>query len=253
MGLFSKLIDKRLAAYQQELIETHYREVDNMYRQIRGWRHDYRNHIQTMKAYAAAGDWEAIRTYLDLLDEDSIAQAAGTARALGQVHLVIVASGVLHDARGLFPEKHWGALNAQNLAYLFAVNAIGPALVAKHFLPLVPRNERSVFAALSARVGSIEDNRTGGWYGYRASKAALNMLIRTLSIELERRAPQALCIGLHPGTVDTALSHPFQAGVSPDRLFSPDKAAEHLLRVIEGAAVEDNGRLLAWDGQRVPA
>ena len=188
---------------------------------------------------------------LDLLDEGSIETAAAQAAGLGSVRLVLVATGVLHAA-GLRPEKRWDALDAQALAHAFAVNSIGPALVAKHFLPLLPRAGRSVFAALSARVGSIEDNRSGGWYAYRASKAALNMLIRTLAVELARRAPEAVCAGLHPGTVDTALSRPFQGNVASHRLFSPAQAAGHLLQVIEGLRPADSGGLFAWDGTRIP-
>jgi NAD(P)-dependent dehydrogenase (short-subunit alcohol dehydrogenase family) len=168
------------------------------------------------------------------------------------VRLVIVATGMLHGD-GVRPEKHWGALKGETLAQLFAVNSIGPALVAKHFLPLLPRAGRSVFAAISARVGSIEDNRLGGWHAYRASKAALNMLLRNFAIELARRAPEAVCIGLHPGTVDTPLSEPFQGNVAPGKLFSPSESAAHLLRVIDRVGTADSGRVFAWDGSPVPA
>lgn len=190
--------------------------------------------------------------FIDLVDESSIAAGAAQAQALGTVRLVIVASGLLHD-EGAQPEKNWGALQGETLARLFAVNAIGPALVAKHFLPLLPRAGRSVFAAISARVGSIEDNRRGGWYSYRASKAALNMLLKTLAIELARRAPGAICVGLHPGTVDTDLSKPFQANVAPDRLFTPTQSASHLLSVMDRVTPADSGSVLAWDGSRIPA
>lgn len=188
---------------------------------------------------------------IDLTDDASIAQAAASV-AQTPPRLVIVASGRLHGD-GLRPEKHWGALDAAALAQAFTINTIGPALVAKHFLPLLPRQDKAVFAALSARVGSIGDNRAGGWYAYRASKAALNMMIRTLAIELARRAPQASCIGLHPGTVDTALSQPFQAGVPAGKLFSPAQSAGYLLQVIERTGPADSGNVFAWDGQRVPA
>ena len=147
---------------------------------------------------------------IDLLDEASIAAAA--ARIGPPVQLVIVATGLLHAA-GMAPEKTYRALDPDAMLAAFRVNAIGPALVAKHFLPLLPTRGRGVFAALSARVGSIGDNRTGGWHAYRASKAALNMLIRNLAIETGRRNPETICVGLHPGTVDTALSRPFQRGV----------------------------------------
>lgn len=189
---------------------------------------------------------------IDITDEASIADAAARARELGEVRLVVVASGILHDDR-MQPEKNWGSLDAATLTRVFAVNTFGPALVAKHFLPLLPPKGRSVFAALSARVGSIEDNRLGGWYAYRASKAALNMLLKTLAIELTRRAPEALCIGLHPGTVDTPLSKPFQANVASEKLFAPERSAEYLLRVIDQATLADSGHVLAWDGTRVPA
>ena len=189
--------------------------------------------------------------HLELTDPASIIAAARQASALGEVRLVIVATGLLHGP-GVSPEKHWGAIDPQAMATLFAVNCTGPALVARHFLPLLPRRGRSVFAAVSARVGSISDNRLGGWYGYRAAKAALNMTLKGLSIELARRAPEALCIGLHPGTVDTALSRPFQGGVAPGRLFTPDDSATRLLAVIASASPERSGSVLAWDGSVVP-
>jgi NAD(P)-dependent dehydrogenase (short-subunit alcohol dehydrogenase family) len=197
-------------------------------------------------------DPRIVRSRIDVTDEASIAAAAQDARALGEVRLVIVASGLLHGD-GVRPERHWSELDGATLARVFAVNSIGPALVAKHFLPLLPRAGRSVFAAISARVGSIEDNRLGGWYAYRASKAALNMLLKCFAIELKRRAPEAVCIGLHPGTVDTPLSKPFQGNVPPGRLFSPSESAAHLLRVIDRVGTADSGRVLAWDGSPVPA
>lgn len=190
---------------------------------------------------------------IELTDETTIAAAAECASTIGTVRTVIVATGMLHQDPGVVPEKSWGALTAKAMTRAFAVNSIGPVLVAKHFLPLLPREGRSVFAALSARVGSIEDNRLGGWYSYRASKAALNMLLKTLAIELSRRAPDAVCIGLHPGTVATPLSQPFLKNVAAGRLFTPAQAAEHLLKVIETVTPADSGHVLAWDGSRIPA
>jgi len=168
------------------------------------------------------------------------------------VRLVLVATGILH-APGVRPEKCWAALDAAALARVYTVNAIGPALIGKHFLTLLPAQGRSVIAALSARVGSIDDNRLGGWHAYRASKAALNMLLKNFAIELARRAPEALCVGLHPGTVDSALSKPFQANVPASRLFTPAVSATHLLQVLERLTPADSGGVYAWDGQRVPA
>jgi NAD(P)-dependent dehydrogenase (short-subunit alcohol dehydrogenase family) len=188
---------------------------------------------------------------LELTDEDSIAAAAAATGGHGPLDLVIVASGRLHGA-SLQPEKRWEQLSAAALGELFAVNATGPALCAKHFLPLLRPDAKAVFAAVSARVGSIGDNRAGGWYAYRASKAALNMLLKTLALELARRRPRALCLGLHPGTVDTVLSRPFQRAVPDGRLFTPAVSAAHLLDVIDRAGPADNGSVLAWDGSLVP-
>jgi NAD(P)-dependent dehydrogenase (short-subunit alcohol dehydrogenase family) len=194
---------------------------------------------------------KVIRQAIDLEDEASIAEAARVAATPGELDLVIVATGVLHD-RDLAPEKSWRALDGGALARSLRINAIGPALVAKHFLPLLARDRKSAFAALSARVGSIGDNQLGGWYAYRASKAALNQLIRTLAIELARRNPKAVCVGLHPGTVDTTLSAPFQSGVAEGKLFTPTFAAASLLAVLDDLGPEDSGRLFAWDGEAIP-
>jgi NAD(P)-dependent dehydrogenase (short-subunit alcohol dehydrogenase family) len=188
---------------------------------------------------------------MDLEDEETIATAAETAREASGAQIVIVTAGLLHDG-AIQPEKSWRALDADQLARSFQINTIGPALVAKHFLPLFPRDGRAIFAALSARVGSIGDNRIGGWYGYRASKAALNMILRNLAIELGRKRKQAICVGLHPGTVDTGLSKPFQSHTPPEKLFSPDYAATRLLTVLDGLDPSDSGGVFAWDGQRVP-
>jgi len=144
-------------------------------------------------------------------------------------------------------------LTAEHLMRDYRLNAIGPALVAKHLLPLMPRQDRSVFGALSARVGSIGDNRLGGWHAYRASKAALNMLIRNLAIEHGRTHKAGIVVGLHPGTVATDLSAPFQAGVAPEKLFTPEHSASALLSVVEGLTPGDSGGVFSWDGQRIPA
>ena len=185
--------------------------------------------------------------FINIEDEASIAAAAQRLSASGPFDLIIVATGLLQGA-GVTPEKRWSELSAEALAKSFAVNAAGPVLVAKHFLPLLPRKGRAGFAALSARVGSIGDNALGGWYSYRASKAALNMLIKTLSIELVRQRPEAFCAALHPGTVDTGLSQPFQRGVAAENLFTPDFAAQRLLDVLDGLGPSDSGRCFAWDG-----
>lgn len=187
---------------------------------------------------------------IDITDEASIADAAAIVANGAAPDLVLVATGLLHDgARG--PERATKELDAAWLARNFAVNAIGPALVAKHFLPLMPKSGRTVFAALSARVGSISDNRLGGWHGYRASKAALNQLIRTIAIEERRRNSSSIVVALHPGTVDTALSKPFQGNVAPGHLFDAGRAAVQLLDVLDGLRPPDSGKLFAWDGVEV--
>jgi NAD(P)-dependent dehydrogenase (short-subunit alcohol dehydrogenase family) len=189
--------------------------------------------------------------HLDLLDEASIAAAAAFVATGPAPTLVIVATGLLHDdAHG--PEKAMRELDPGWLARTFAVNAVGPALVAKHFLPVMPKNGRNVAAFLSARVGSISDNKLGGWYGYRASKAALNQIVRTLAIEEKRRNDRAILVALHPGTVDTELSKPFQGNVQAGRLFTPERAALQLLDLIEELKVPDSGKLFDFEGKEVP-
>lgn len=187
---------------------------------------------------------------LDLEDEASMASAAARIAEGPPPMLVIVATGVLHD--GFEPERTYRALSADHLLRDYRINTVGPALVAKHLLPLMPRDRRVVFAALSARVGSIGDNRLGGWHSYRASKAALSMILRNLAIELGRTHPRAVVAGLHPGTVATDLSAPFQKGVTADKLFTPGHAAERLLSVIASLTPADSGGVFAWDGQRIP-
>lgn len=190
---------------------------------------------------------------IDFDDEKTIAAASAlAARHASGIDLVLVATGLLHEADGIRPEKTWRSLTPHALARVFQVNAIGPALMAKHFLPMLAPDRKAVFCALSARVGSIGDNRLGGWHAYRASKAALNMLIKTFSIELARRHPGAVCIGLHPGTVETGLSAPFRSGIRPEKLFTPSCAAIHLLEVIDQINPADSGRQFAWDGQVIP-
>jgi NAD(P)-dependent dehydrogenase (short-subunit alcohol dehydrogenase family) len=183
----------------------------------------------------------------DILQENSLAAAAEQLAGFGTPRRIVVATGRLHA-----PEKSMRALSLDGMAQAFAVNAAGPALVAKHFLPLTPRTEPSLFAAISARVGSIGDNQLGGWYAYRASKAALNMLIRTLAIEHRRTRPLSLCVALHPGSVDTNLSAPFHSGVPQGKLFTPERSAEALASVMDRLEPADNGGFFAWDGTRIP-
>ncbi len=187
---------------------------------------------------------------LELGDEASIAAAAQYLGGLdAPLRLVIDATGFLHD-RGFAPEKSWRQLDPNHMAKAFAINAIGPALLMKHLLPLLPREGKAVFATLSAKVGSIGDNRLGGWYSYRASKAALNQFVRTAAVELARGKPQAICIALHPGTVDTALSAPFaKAGLT---VQPPGQAAARLLEVIDGLGADASGGFFDYRGTALP-
>ncbi|MCR9095761.1 MAG: SDR family oxidoreductase [bacterium] len=191
---------------------------------------------------------------LDVRDEASIALAASTLtdRGIERLHTLVNCAGVLHEGAALGPEKRLEAIDPDRLRTVFEVNAFGPILVAKHLLPKLRHDERAVIANLSARVGSIEDNRLGGWYAYRASKSAQNMFTRTLAIELRRRATNVICLALHPGTVDTDLSRPFQGGVPPEKRFAPERAAAQLLAVMDGATPEDSGGFFAWDGAPIP-
>ena len=191
---------------------------------------------------------------VDYYNESSIAAAAhGVANICAdtnlELRLLIVASGFLHGEHGV-PERSWTQLDAGYLSHVFTINAIGPALVMKYFLPLLPKQGRCVASFISAKVGSIGDNALGGWYGYRASKAALNQLVKTASVELSRRNKEAVCLALHPGTVATALSQPFsKAGLT---VRPPDEAARDLLNVLTTVDAADTGRLMDYRGQKLP-
>ncbi len=166
--------------------------------------------------------------------------------------IVVVATGLLHD-ENVSPEKSIRDLSIDTFHEVFMVNTYGPALIAKHFLPRLRRDRKSVFACLSARVGSISDNRLGGWYAYRASKAALNMLLKNAAIETAWRYKKACIIGLHPGTVNTSLSKPFQRQVKEGKLFTPEYSSACLLKVIDDVMPDQSGKVFAWDGKEVPA
>jgi NAD(P)-dependent dehydrogenase (short-subunit alcohol dehydrogenase family) len=186
--------------------------------------------------------------FIDVIEEESIRAAAEAASGDSPLDLVIVASGILHRDSELQPEKSMRSLDPNALCEVFRINAFGPAIAAKHFLPRLRTGHKTVFAALSARVGSISDNRLGGWASYRASKAALNMLLKTLAIEHARRWPDSVVVALHPGTVDTALSKPFSSRVPAERLFTPSQSARYLLGVIDDLTPAETGCFFAWDG-----
>ena len=187
---------------------------------------------------------------LDLTDETTIIRAAADVQATGlPLRLVFNAAGMLHDG-DLAPEKSWREIDPMHLQRSFAVNAIGPMLLMKHLLPLLAADGKTMFATLSAKVGSIGDNNLGGWYAYRASKAALNQFVKTAAIELKRKRPQAICIALHPGTVDTGLSSPFsKSGLD---VQTPKAAGAQLLAAIDALTPDQSGGFVDRFGKRMP-
>ena len=187
---------------------------------------------------------------IDYQDEKSIAEAVETATKEKPLDLVIVANGILHDGK-LIPEKSLKDLSAENFNRVFEVNTITAALIAKYFLPKLNKQQESIFAVLSARVGSISDNQLGGWYAYRASKSALNMIIKNASIEVARSNKNAILVGLHPGTVDSNLSKPFQDNVPDGKLFKPEYSAEKLLGVLCKLTPKHTGKCFAWDFEEI--
>jgi NAD(P)-dependent dehydrogenase (short-subunit alcohol dehydrogenase family) len=189
---------------------------------------------------------------LDLTDETQIAAVVQAIQAdTSALHFVINCVGVLHDGT-MQPEKSLRQLNADQLLHYFQVNSIGAVLLAKHIQPLLKHRDRALLVTISAKVGSIGDNQLGGWYGYRASKAALNMFMRTVAIEYKRTCPRAIVVILHPGTTDTELSRPFQRNVPPEKLFSVERTVQQLLTVMDSLQETDSGDFFSWNGDRLP-
>jgi NAD(P)-dependent dehydrogenase (short-subunit alcohol dehydrogenase family) len=184
---------------------------------------------------------------LDLLSEASIANCAKAVAAQGPFHLVLDATGAL-TVNGRGPEKRLDELDAAHLLATLQLNAVGPGLLLKHFVPLLAPGQRVIWGKLSARVGSIEDNRKGGWYGYRAAKAALNMLLQTAAIEVARRRPLAVVAALQPGTVQSALSQPFVG----DDALRPDEAARRLLVALDALQPAGRAQFVDHQGQNIP-
>ncbi|MEE3003186.1 MAG: SDR family NAD(P)-dependent oxidoreductase [Pseudomonadota bacterium] len=187
---------------------------------------------------------------IDYEKEDSIAAAAEKVPDGHVIDAIIVATGMLHND-SISPEKSLKELNATNMHHLFAANTILPALIAKHFLGKLVLDRKSIFTAMSARVGSISDNSLGGWFSYRASKAALNMTIKNIAVEFCRFHKKAVIVGLHPGTVDSYLSEPYKKRIAADKLFSPDYAVDMLLDVLDKLCPEDSGWCYAYDGSKI--
>lgn len=188
----------------------------------------------------------------DVTEEEDIASIAAAIQAhTTSLELMVNCVGVLHK-EGVQPEKSLRQIETERLVEYFRVNSIPSVLLAKHLQPLLKKSDRSVFATISAKIGSIEDNRLGGWYGYRASKAALNMFLKNVAIEYSRKNPQTTVVALHPGTTDTRLSQPFQRNVPPEKLFSVDRTVGQLLKIIYQLTEQDNGSFFSWDGTRLP-
>jgi NAD(P)-dependent dehydrogenase (short-subunit alcohol dehydrogenase family) len=188
---------------------------------------------------------------IDYTDEKTIENAAKEAAKKDRFDFIIITTGILKIEPDIEPEKSLKDLSAHKFEAIFAANTIFPALIAKHFLSHLNKENRAVFAVLSARVGSISDNRLGGWYAYRSSKTALNMIVKNASIEIGRRSPHAIIVSLHPGTVDSNLSKTFQSQVSKDKLFTSEYSAKKLIDVVNQLTPSDSGKCFAWDGQEI--
>lgn len=187
---------------------------------------------------------------IDYTSESSFEEAASQASQEKPLDLVVVANGLLHEGT-ITPEKSLRDLSAEKFYRLYEANTVVPALMAKYFLPVLNRDRRAIFAVLSARSGSISDNELGGWYAYRAAKAALNMIIKNSAIEVGRRNKQAVIVALHPGTVDSDLSAPFKNHVAKDKLFTPDYSVQKMMEVLQRLTAEHSGRLFSWEGEEI--
>jgi NAD(P)-dependent dehydrogenase (short-subunit alcohol dehydrogenase family) len=188
--------------------------------------------------------------FIDIENETSIKDAAEISTIDTELDIVIVATGMLHN-NDIMPEKSLKDLSADKFQKLFSINTIAPAIIAKHYLPKLKKDKKSLFAALSARVSSVSDNRLGGWYAYRSAKAALNMVLKNSAIEIARTNKNAVIVGLHPGTVDSNLSKPFQSFVKPEKLFTAEYAVTELISVLNGLETSDSGNLYDFHGLKI--
>jgi NAD(P)-dependent dehydrogenase (short-subunit alcohol dehydrogenase family) len=196
-------------------------------------------------------DDPSVKSYsVDYTSEESLAEVAINASDEGSLDMVIVATGILHD-KHIMPEKSLRDISVEKFEHIFKVNTMLPALIAKHFIPQMTRDKKTIFAALSARVGSISDNNLGGWYAYRASKAALNMILKNIALETSRKNKHSIVVGLHPGTVNSDLSKPFQTHIKEGKLFTPTHSAACLLNVLQNLTPHDTGKCFAYNGQEI--
>jgi len=194
---------------------------------------------------------KVVNYHIDIEDEQTIIRAINfITQEVNTIDIVIVATGALCIGE-ITPEKSIKQLSINNFNKLFAINTIGPAIVAKHFIPKLDKEHRTIFAAISARVGSIGDNKKGGWYSYRASKAALNMIMKNISIETSRTHPKCIVTMLHPGTVNSPLSSPFRSNLIAENIFTPAESVIRMIRVIDTLTPSDSGGFFSWERKQI--
>lgn len=210
---------------------------------------DISNIYSISRTEVKSNDKRIIHINIDVTDEVSVKAAASKIEE-NRLDRLIVATGVLHT-KSFGPEKSIKDIKIENFVKIFSVNTFGPALIGKHFLPLMTKDQKSIVAFLSARVGSISENKLGGWYAYRASKSALNQIIKNFSIEAKRTNSSGIIIGLQPGTVKSKLSEPFQKNVKKGKLFLPEDSVDSLVKVIENVMQNDSGKIFDWEGEEI--
>lgn len=203
------------------------------------------------RSQKSEGNQKEKNFFIDIEDENSIKKSTENIPEDIKFDMIFVATGILHNDDDIFPEKSIKDINADKLKRVLSINTIGPTLVGKYFIPYLNNKSKSIFAFLSARVGSISENKLGGWYSYRSSKTALNQIIKNFSIEIKRTNPNAIFVGLQPGTVSSFLSKPFEKNVKSENLFTPDFSASKLLEVIDNLESKDTGKLIAWNGEEI--
>ena len=210
---------------------------------------DISNIYSISRTEVKSNDKRIIHINIDVTDEVSVKAAASKIEE-NRLDRLIVATGVLHT-KSFGPEKSIKDIKIENFVKIFSVNTFGPALIGKYFLPLMTKDQKSIVAFLSARVGSISENKLGGWYAYRASKSALNQIIKNFSIEAKRTNSSGIIIGLQPGTVKSKLSEPFQKNVKKGKLFLPEDSVDNLIKVIENVMQNDSGKIFDWEGEEI--
>jgi NAD(P)-dependent dehydrogenase (short-subunit alcohol dehydrogenase family) len=210
---------------------------------------DISNIYSISRTEVKSNDKRIIHINIDVTDEVSVKAAASKIEE-NRLDRLIVATGVLHT-KSFGPEKSIKDIKIENFVKIFSVNTFGPALIGKYFLPLMTKDQKSIVAFLSARVGSISENKLGGWYAYRASKSALNQIIKNFSIEAKRTNSSGIIIGLQPGTVKSKLSEPFQKNVKKGKLFLPEDSVDSLIKVIENVMQNDSGKIFDWEGEEI--